>query len=712
MASDNRKFYITLDNTIGIGRTSGNVKIMNNILKVFRDAGLNVSDGGIGPSKWTNVIRSKKRASNTVIVGFVNGIDAGVVEEATNNYGLNRNSAKEYNNRAGVQLRGGKDNEFHGTDGFMHNVTRSGKGTERNNQLILCFFYNCKDFYNPGSEYYDWLVRAHDDNYSISSFKGTAHPRKWLEDYDIWMVYNRGDYDGISTAKKAVELINAKANGTEPGETPSTDTEDETTTPSVDNADKTLSKKIIKNVYQVPWYEKIITTHTDENGAFLIQQPKDMTIKGEYLVNLYFAGDATHEACNRSIRIQKFNGEVVSDKLLESTITEYYSDGSNQETLHTGSSPKDNTIKTKTITITYTYEGGVLKNTDIKTVENYKVIEPAQETENVVDVIATNDEVNNTTPTNTKGADPFSNDMALLSDGKPDVSNMSTGGKGYVMYDDTRSYNLTKEQFHEVYYRDSKSLQLNSYKVSKYTAFQSTDSQTYNVIPRENWNAVVQAVHHWLVRHNGTDWFNSFTIDFANNRVQINGQNIAFTGKTSQYHVVVDYQDNTSDKYGTCGPTSCSMTTQWLYKYVSEAKLKKDTGHGYGGIGPTQCVTGLKKNGFAARNISGLSAWRSTLEEGKGLVFHLYWHYVCLYDIVGNYTYCANPVPKYRLRRGWQTISAANSAGIGGHTKVELNWNISEDEKQKINHFYRSMGGAWSRNANTNITLPVVTTGR
>lgn len=716
MAKDTRKFYVTLDNTIGLGRTSGNVRIMNNIVNTLKAAGLDAQEapgGGIGPNRWTTVIRTLKMKSNTVVVGFVNGIDAGVVEEATNNYGYNRDSAKQLVNKKGEPLRGGKDNEFHGPSGFLHQKNVNGGGTNRNNDLCLCFFYNCKDFYNETGEYYKWLVRAHDDNYSRSWFKGTSYPRKWLEDYDIKMVYNKGDYDGISTARKAAALFTEESTP-EPTPTPTPDeattTPDQTTTPD-GSTTKTLSKKIVKNTFKAPYYEKILTTKTEGNGAFIIKQPSDMNIKGEYLVNLYFAGDSTHSSCNKSIRIHKFSGVVAKEELLETITTEYYTDGSSQETGRVGKVPDDQTIKTKTITITYTYDNGVLKNTDIKTVENYKIIEKAQEVENISSVTPTDTEVNNNTPTPTGTADPFSNDVALLQGGVPNVAAMSTGGKQYVMYDDTRSYNLTKDQFHEVYYRDSKSLQLNNYKVSKYTAFQSTDSQTYNVIPRENWNAVVQAVHHWLVRHNGTAWFNSFTIDFANNRVQINGQNVAFTGKTSQYHVVVDYQDNASKDWGTCGPTSCSMTTQWLYKYVSEAKLKKDTGHGKGGIGPDQCVSGLNKNGFHAKKISGLSAWRGTLEEGKGLVFHLYYHYVCLYDIVGNYTYCANPVPKYRLARGWQTISAADHAGIGGHTKVELNWTMSEAEKQKINHFYKSMGGAWTRNANTNITLPVVTTG-
>lgn len=726
---DNRKFIVTLDNTIGQGRTSGNVNIMNNILRVLRDAGLNAVDGGIGPNRWTTQVRSNKRSSNTVIVGFCNGSDAGVVEEATNNYGYNRTSKKlteesevavNYKNRKGEIFRGGKDNEFHGRWGFLHNVNKYGVGTDRNNDLILCFFYNAKDFYNPGGEYYEWLVRAHDDNYSPrkadgSKFTGTAYPRKWMEDYDIKMVYNKGDYTGTATAQKVVALINGESETPSPTPTPSVeDTSTEDNNSSSDST-KTITKKVVKQIYKVPWYEKILTTKTDSNGAFLIQQPKDMTIKGEYLVNLYFAGDATHEACNRSIRIQKFSGDVVNEVLLYSSTTEYYSDGSSQETLKTGIEPTGNAIKTKTVTITYTYDNGVLKNTDIKTVLNYKIIEKAEEAPNIISTVDPNtSEVNNNTPTNTKGADPFSNDMALLSDGKPDVANMSTGGKGYVMYDDTRSYTLSTAQFQEVYYRDSKSLQLNNYKVSKYTAFQSTDSDTYNVIPRMEWNPVVQAVHHWLVAHNGASWPSEIKVDFANLRVTINGKNIAFTGKEREYHVVTDHQDNTSTTYGTCGPTSASMTTQWFYNYVSEVKIKNESGHGYGGVGPAGLVKALNKHNFNARQVSGGSNLRAALMSGKALVFHEYGHYCCCYDInnAGTNILFSNPGGSYGgLGSGWHSYNSVNNKGIGGHVVPTLTWTISEAEKQKIQHFYTSMGGAWSRPDNNGRLLPYVYNG-
>ena len=708
MAKDTRKFYVTLDNTIGTGRTSGNIKIMNNIVNTLKAAGLDAQEapgGGIGPNRWTRVIRNNKLKSNIVVVGFVNGIDAGVVEEATNNYGYNRNSAKKIANKKGEPLRGGKDNEFHGPSGFLHQKNINGEGTDRNNDLCLCFFYNCKDFYNETGEYYKWLVRAHDDNYSHGGFKGTSYPRKWLEDYDIKIVYNKGDYDGISTARKAAALF---TEGSTPEPTP---TPDDTTTTPDSSTTKTLSKKIVKNTFKAPYYEKILTTKTEGNGAFIIKQPSDMNIKGEYLVNLYFAGDSTHSSSNKSIRIHKFSGVVAKEELLETITTEYYTDGSSQETGRVGKVPDDQTIKTKTITITYTYENGVLKNTDIKTVENYKIIEKAQEVENIGNATPTDTEVNNNTPTSTGTADPFSNDVALLSSGEPNVAAMSTGGKKYVMYDENKSYKLSQAQFREVYDRDSKSLQLNNYKVSKYTAFQSTDTQTYNVIPRMRWNPVAQAVHRWLAAHDGASWFNEITINFGSLNCVIDGTTVPFTGKEREYHVVVDHQDDISTTTGTCGPTSCSMATAWLYKYVSENKMRKPTGHGWHGIAPVGATKGLNSLGFSARRVGGKQNWMNGLREGKPVVFFEGDHYICLYDIDGDRILAANPGGSYSgFGSGWQSSATVDREGRGNHNIVSLAWTISEDEKQKINHFYKSMGGAWSRPSNTRL-LPIIWNG-
>ena len=711
MAIDNRKFIVTLDNT-----NRQNTTIMNNILKVFREAGLNVVNGGIGPNRWTYQVRANKRSSNTVIVGFCNGSDAGVVEEATNNFGYFRKYAKDYKNRKGEILRGGKDNEFHGNLGFLHNVDKYGNGTDRNNDLILCFFYNADDFYNPGGKYYEYLVRAHDDNYSPAGFKGTAYPRKWLEDYDIKIVYNKGDYNGTDTAKKVIQLLEG---GSSEDPTPTPSPSDDDTPNNDDNSGsdstKTMTKKVIKSTYKVPWYEKILTTRTDDQGVFLIKQPTDMNIKGEYLVNLYFAGDATHEASSKSIRIQKFSGNIVRDQLLETITTEYYSDGTSNETSHVGSVPNDNSLKTKTITITYTYENGVLQDTDIKTTENFKIIEKATEVENVSNEPISS-EINNNNPSETIGgtADPFSNDIALLTGGIPNVNAMSTANKRYVMYDENRSYTLSLAQFHEVYYRDSKSLQLNNYKVSKYTAFQSTDSDTYNVIARMRWNPVVQAVHHWLVAHNGASWPSEIKVDFANLRVTIEGRNIAFTGKEREYHVVTDHQDNTTTTYGTCGPTSASMTTQWFYNYVSEVKIKRESGHGYGGVGPYGLVKALNKHNFSARQVSGGSNWRAALMSGKAFVFHEYGHYCCCYDCnnAGTSILFSNPGGSYGgLGSGWHSYTSVNNKGIGGHVVPTLTWTISESEKQKIQHFYQSMGGAWNRPDNNGRLLPYIYNG-
>jgi len=707
----NKPIYLAWDNifTGSQSPSAADTRVFNAFIAKLRNAGLNIVRTKQGPNQlYQNMNYLYKNCiKDAIIINCMNGVDPANIKEVpkfpesayTNKVFCSNDALKSAN-----------------VNGLKSGEAKAGAITRyNNNDVVLGWFRNAADCCNEGGR---GVTRGIIDRTSNLAYQGRFyHPEQYMKQHEIIGLCSSsdegtraGDPEGLKLADLIIDLFKEEDESGEGGSgSPITDLDNAVETPNSDSS-KTLSKRVVKQVYKVPWYEKILTTKTDDNGAFLIKQPADMKIKGEYLVNLYFAGDTTHEACNRSIRIQKMSGDVVNDELLESTTTEYYSDGSSQETNHTGSSPKDNSIKTKTITITYTYEGGVLKNTDIKTVENYKVIEPAEETENIVNVVATPDEVNNNSPTPTGNADPFSNDVALLSDGSPNVNAMSTGGKKYVMYDENKTYHLNQSQFREVYDRDSKSLQLNSYKVSKYTAFQSTDTQTYNVIPRMRWNPVAQAVHRWLCANDGASWFNEITINFGSLNCVIDGTNVPFTGKEREYHVVVDHQDNISTQTGTCGPTSCSMATAWLYRYVSENKMKRPTGHGRG-IAPEGATKGLNSLGFNAKRVSGKENWMNGLREGKPIVFFEGDHYVCLYDIDGDRILAANPGGCYSgFCSGWRSSATVNQEGRGQHNVVALAWSISEDEKQRINHFYKSMGGAWNRPSNSR-TLPIIWNG-
>lgn len=714
----NKPIYLAWDNiyTSSQTPTAADRRAFNAFIAKLRAAGLNIVRTKQGPDQLgQNVLYLQKNCiKNAIVINCMNGVDPANIKEAPK-----YDSSKLVVNKCS---NGAVSNIDWDTTKRTYGVTlKAGENSpgvamrENNNDMVLGWFRDAPDCTIKGGR---GVTRGIVDGTSNIAYLGRfRNPDQYMKQHQIIGLCSSsdehtraGDPEGLKLADMIIDLFKEEGESGEGGsDSPITDLDNAVETPNSDS-NKTLTKRVVKQVYKVPWYEKILTTKTDDNGAFLIKQPADMKIKGEYLVNLYFAGDTTHEACNRSIRIQKMSGDVVNDELLESTTTEYYSDGSSQETNHTGSSPKDNSIKTKTITITYTYEGGVLKNTDIKTVENYKVIEPAQETENIVNIVATPDEVNNNAPTPTGNADPFSNDVALLSDGSPNVNAMSTGGKKYVMYDENKTYHLNQSQFREVYDRDSKSLQLNSYKVSKYTAFQSTDTQTYNVIPRMRWNPVAQAVHRWLCANDGASWFNEITINFGSLNCVIDGTNVPFTGKEREYHVVVDHQDNISEQTGTCGPTSCSMATAWLYRYVSENKLKRPTGHGHG-IAPEGATKGLNSLGFNAKRVSGKENWMNGLREGKPIVFFEGDHYVCLYDIDGDRILAGNPGGCYSgFCSGWRSSETVNREGRGRHNVVALAWSISEDEKQRINHFYKSMGGAWNRPSNSR-TLPIIWNG-
>ena len=708
----NKPIYLAWDNifTGSQSPSAADTRVFNAFIAKLRNAGLNIVRTKQGPNQlYQNMNYLYKNCiKNAIIINCMNGVDPANIKEVpkfpesayTNKVFCSNDALKSAN-----------------VNGLKSGEAKAGAITRyNNNDVVLGWFRNAADCCNEGGR---GVTRGIIDRTSNLAYQGRFyHPEQYMKQHEIIGLCSSsdegtraGDPEGLKLADLIIDLFK-DGEDSEDDNSLNPDVPSDSTTPS--DTDKTITKKVIKQIYKIPWYEKILTVKTDTNGAFLIPQPKDMTIKGEYLVNLYFAGDMTHEASTKSIRIQKFSGDVVNDELLESITKEYYSDGTSNETAHTGSVPDDNSIKTKTVTITYTYEGGVLKNTDIKTIENYKVIEPATETENISVINPIDTEINNTNPTNIKGADPFSNDMATLADGKPDVVNMATGGKGYVMYDDNRSYTLTSSQFQEVYYRDSKTLQLNNYNVSNYTAFQSTDTQTYNVISRMEWNPVVQAVHHWLVAHNGASWPSEIKIDFANQRVTINGKNIAFTGKQREYHVVTDHQDNTTTTYGTCGPTSASMTTQWFYNYVSEARIKRESGHGYGGVGPDGLVKALNKHNFVARKVSGFSNWKNAVTSGKAFVFHEYGHYCCVYNANNEATQVlfSNPGGSYGgLGSGWFNINTVNNKGIGGHVVPTLNWTISESERQRINHFFKSMGGAWNRPNNNGRLLPYVYNG-
>lgn len=204
MSVDKRRVIVCSDHADG-----SDSKRLHTIINKLKSAGFNAEWGGIGPNKWTHLIRSHHKTKNTIIFGMVNGFDAGVIAEATSNYGYNKANGRK------IGLPKGVDNAFHGSAGFLHN--------SRNNTLVLGCFCSCSDAYHEDSipnngVSWSWAVRAHDDNYSPRSFKGIAYPIKLMREYGIHMVWagkyisktrtnKSGDWDGSVVAQGFIDMF-------------------------------------------------------------------------------------------------------------------------------------------------------------------------------------------------------------------------------------------------------------------------------------------------------------------------------------------------------------------------------------------------------------------------------------------------------------------------------------------------------------------------
>ena len=182
-----------------------------------------------------------------------------------------------------------------------------------------------------------------------------------------------------------------------------------------------------------------------------------------------------------------------------------------------------------------------------------------------------------------------------------------------------------------------------------------------------------------------------------------------FKAKECNYWFCADRQDTGY----TCGPTSDSIATQILHKWLSEWYMKKAT-HATGGTAPDTNVNALNHNGFTAKIYSPWShqtEYFARLRKGQPVIIHQTesdGHYMCSADIsddesqilVLNSTGDSGKGYYNKIKTGWNTISntKTNSPGVGWW--VAPNWTISESEKNQLNNFFKSMGGAWRRTQN------------
>lgn len=80
----------------------------------------------------------------------------------------------------------------------------------KNNKLVMAFTHGAKDITNL-----NWLERAHDDNFSPSSFKGLSNPGQYLTQHGVLWFHSKGESD---FAQEVVSVVkNGNVNGASGG---------------------------------------------------------------------------------------------------------------------------------------------------------------------------------------------------------------------------------------------------------------------------------------------------------------------------------------------------------------------------------------------------------------------------------------------------------------------------------------------------------------
>ena len=686
-----RKVYVTMDNT-----SSQNNTICRTIINTLKAGGLNVQEKStisahIGPNKFAEQYVSiyNRGESDVILVGFINGVDPTNIKEV----------------------------------GLQYFDNRGTKFRKLGNDVILAAFYDSCDCVRPGGSCYE-KVKLRNPQTDVPTGGYFYHPAQYADENKIYLVNQssdshnhpeNADYTGEKVARAVVDLFESGSSNQEQT-TPTENTDNTNNTNNTDTTGKTITSRTITKHYQIPFYEKVFKAATDLNGAFKLLPV--LPYQGEYNVTMKFVGDKTHNGTTRTIKIKNYNSKsaIGKETLLKTVTFTKYSDGTSSTTDTGGKIPDNVHIRREIVTETYT--NGVLSKTSTHSVYVDNIL-IENTTPNSDDVPVTPQDTEVTPVDDSTKVNPF-NQVVNTVNGVPNVAKMQANGKNFVMWDTTRTYTLTLAQYQAVYYRDSKGMQLNNYKLSKYIAFESTDSSTYNVVEREVWNFVTESVHQWHVRHNGANWPSSYVIDPANRKTKVGSEWVSWKG-TAQgitngkctLYVVGDAQ-NTGY---TCGPTSASVCSQYLMNYYSESTMAKKAGTTSSGTGPegiarTVNLKNMKgyvfSNEKTAQSRAEAIAW---MNAGKPVVWHISGHYMAFVLInehngkilvLNSSSGVQNDrwIDGGRLSTGWQPQSNVTNS-YGGHVKIELNWTISATEVQQINNLFKSMGGAWTRPAST-----------
>ena len=210
--------YFAMDRTTGDTNYSPNdMKIMNNIANNLKTNGFNIKAIKSGPGETYEIARLmyNRNIHDSICFILCNGVDANVI--------------REY---------------LYGYDNLLSTVRRRG------NDIVMGWFYGAGDIYNPDGEYYYYLPKAWDDNYS--RWGGMANPRKTAENDGIKVIYERYDLKGNEVANSFIKLYGGKVTKTlNPGQTINIKTvlyKTDNTIITSGNIVYTLNGKVIKNM--------------------------------------------------------------------------------------------------------------------------------------------------------------------------------------------------------------------------------------------------------------------------------------------------------------------------------------------------------------------------------------------------------------------------------------------------------------------------------
>lgn len=304
----------------------------------------------------------------------------------------------------------------------------------------------------------------------------------------------------------------------------------------------------------------------------------------------------------------------------------------------------------------------------------------------------------------------------------PDVEAMSTSNVKYKWLDTTKTYIITKAQYKEVMDRDSKTMQINSYHMSKYTAFKTKDEpNVYHVVKREVWNTIEEAFYYRQLKYNAE-------VNGVNNpypseiRINFKAKTLEAKRPDGKWSNPVKFKNNRLENKMwfcadvqntgyTCGPTTCSEISQYYHKFYSEQSMQASIkATSWAGSEENTHMSKLRAKGFKCiinYPKSGFNSLKSWLSAGKCAEVHVYHHYVAAVQIDNdkNHILILNPsVNTHGVPTGWCTTNGVYKAEYKKGFLAELNWEISKNEISQLKAFYNSMGGDYTPKITTSET--------